>query len=61
MVENLRTGVGEDTLISAGAVVGEAREGVATDQPEVLPNNVLARLVVGTEPGLTGGRGGLTW
>ena len=45
------TDVGIGASISAGAVVGEARELTAADQLEVALDSALARRGVGTEPG----------
>ena len=51
-MKDIRTDVGVGAGGSAGAIVGEARELMAVDQPEVLLDGVLARSGVGTEPGL---------
>ena len=52
----MRTGVSEGIGSRAGAVVGEAREVAAVDQPEVLLDGALARVSVGTEPGVVSER-----
>ena len=50
-MKDIRTDVGEDARISAGAVVGEARELIVPDLPEVVLGNVLTVRGVGAEPG----------
>ena len=57
-VENVRTHVGEGIRLGAGAIVGEAREPLAVDQPEVVLDDLPARLGEGTEPGLVSVRAG---
>jgi hypothetical protein len=49
-LKDIRTDVGEVVRRSAAAVVGEAGEITAADQLEVVPDDVQARRVVGTEP-----------
>ena len=46
----MRTGVAVGISGSASAVVGEGREVVAVDQPEVLLDAALPTIVIGTEP-----------
>ena len=55
-IGDVRTGVSEGIGSSAGAVVGEAREVAAVDQPELLLDGALARVSVGTEPGVVSDR-----
>ena len=56
-MRDIRTDVGVYVgSISAGAVVVEAREVIAIDQPEVVLDGALATTVVGTEPGGVSGR-----
>ena len=47
----IRTDVGVDVSLGAGAVVDEIQESTAVDQPEVVLDGVLASCNVGTEPG----------
>ena len=55
-LKNIRTNVGENGNVRAGAGVSEARELVVPDLPEVVLNDVLAVRGVGTEPrGVSGG------
>ena len=54
----IRTDVSVDVSGGTGAVVSEAREFVAVDQPEVLLNDVLASYNVGAEPGSVSRRAG---
>ena len=58
MKDVVRTDVSVDVSRGAGAVVSEAREFVAVDQPEVLLNDVLASCNVGAEPGGVSRRAG---
>ena len=51
-MREIRADVGVDAGASAGAVVLEAREATAVDQPEVVLGGAFARSGVGTEPGL---------
>jgi len=55
-LKDIRTDIGVGARSGAGAVVGEAREWVASDQPVVVPDGVLASSGVGTEPGLVSAR-----
>ena len=50
-LEYIRTDVGVGARSSAGAVVGEARELMAADQPVVFPYSVPTSGGIGTEPG----------
>ena len=49
--KDVRTDVSKDVRPGTSAVVGETREWVTTDQPEVALDGVLTRRVVRTEPG----------
>jgi len=50
-LEDIRTDVGVDGGIGAGAIKGKAREVIAVDQPEVVLDGALTTIIVGTEPG----------
>lgn len=49
-LEGVRTNIGVDVGLSAGAVIGEAREVTAADQLEVVLDGAPAVIIVATEP-----------
>ena len=49
-MKDTRTDESKNTRRRAAAVVSEVREIAAADQPEVLPDDILARIKEGTEP-----------
>ena len=55
-LKGIRTDVGVGIRRGAGAVIGEARELTAVDQPEVILDDGLASSGVGTKPGPVSGR-----
>ena len=58
IAEVVRVDVGVGTRVSAGAVEGVRREGVATDLGEVVEDGAVARAGVGAEPSRVAGRRG---